>query len=476
MNDYNPILDTDSYKPSHYLQYPEGTEYVNSYIEARGCDVEGVIRQEKVKWTHTTYAGLQGFIKRYLTVPVTMDHVEEADRVLTKHGVPFNRKGWEHIVRQHNGRMPLRIQAVREGTILPLGHVLVQVQNTDPECYWLTSYVETKLLRAIHPATTVATQDMYIKKTILKYMEMTSDSETPEVDVLFKLHGFGSRGALAYENAEISGASHLIHFAGTDDLAGIMYLAKYYNEEMAGFSIPAAEHSTMMLKGEEGEIEQIERMIDQFGKPGALFAVVIDAYNHKKFLDKIYKLKDKLIASGATMVVRPDSGTPWEVAPDVILHLIDLFGAKVNSKSFMVLPDYLRVIYGDGINHRSIEKILHNLWRSGISADNIAFGMGGKMLVTERDTLKFAMKASASKINGEWIETSKNPFGDSTKRSKEGILALYKDGDEYRTVKERELPEGAVNLLEDIFLNGDLLVEDTWADIRGRAAEGLKTV
>ena len=309
-------------------------------------------------------------------------------------------------------------------------------------------------------------------------MHRTSTSETIDADVLFKLHGFGSRGASSFESAAIGGSGHLCHFMGTDDLAAIIYLAKNYSEEMAGFSIPAAEHSTMMLKGEAGEIEQIEKMIDEFGKPGALFAIVIDAYNHKKFLDKIYKLKDKLIASGATMVVRPDSGVPWEVAPDVILHLIDLFGATVNDKGYMVLPDYLRVIYGDGINHTSIEMILRALYQNGLSADNIAFGMGGAMLQgVTRDTLKFAMKASASKIAGEWIETSKNPFGDSTKRSKEGILALYKDENgEYRTVKERELPEDAENLLETFFLNGDIVQTTTWAEVRARAAEGLKSL
>jgi nicotinamide phosphoribosyltransferase len=465
MLDYNPLLNTDSYKPSHPFQYPENTEYVSSYIESRGCDIDD--------WTHTTYLGLQGFLP-YLTVRITMEMVEEADKFLTAHGVPFHRRGWEYIVRKHDGKLPLKIQAIKEGTVLPQGHVLVQVVNTDPECYWLTSFIETKLLRAIWYPTTVATQDMYIKEIILKYLRLTSDSTTIDADVLFKLHGFGSRGASAFEAAAIGGAAHLCHFMGTDDLAGIIHLAKHYNEEMAGFSIPAAEHSTMMLKGEAGEIDQIERMIDIFGKPGALFAIVIDAYNHKKFLDKIYKLKDKLIASGATMVVRPDSGIPWEVAPDVILHLIDLFGAKVNSKGFMVLPDYLRVIYGDGINHESIEKILHALWREGLSADNIAFGMGGAMLQqVNRDTLKFAMKASASKIDGEWIETSKNPFGDSTKRSKPGVLALYKSEGEYRTVRLQDLPAGAENLLETFYLNGDIIQTTTWAEVRERAAEGL---
>ena len=33
----NIILYTDSYKASHYLQYPPNTDYISAYIESRGC-------------------------------------------------------------------------------------------------------------------------------------------------------------------------------------------------------------------------------------------------------------------------------------------------------------------------------------------------------------------------------------------------------------------------------------------------------
>lgn len=50
---------TDSYKLSHFKQYPPGTQYVYSYFESRGG-----------KFDEVTFFGLQYFIKRYLSGPV----------------------------------------------------------------------------------------------------------------------------------------------------------------------------------------------------------------------------------------------------------------------------------------------------------------------------------------------------------------------------------------------------------------------
>jgi nicotinamide phosphoribosyltransferase len=141
----NLILNVDSYKASHWLQYPPNTQFVYSYIESRGG-----------KYSVTILFGLQMFLKEYLSKPITMEMIDEAETFLNAHGEPFNRKGWEHIVNKHHGILPLEIKAVPEGMIVPTHNVLVTVENTDPECFWLTSYIETALLRAVWYGTTVA--------------------------------------------------------------------------------------------------------------------------------------------------------------------------------------------------------------------------------------------------------------------------------------------------------------------------------
>lgn len=246
------ILNTDSYKCSQWNQYPPGTTGVYSYIEARSG-----------KWTETLFFGLQMFVKEYLTKPITIEDIDEAEDIITAHGEPFNRQGWEYIVNKHGGYLPVLIKAVPEGTLVPIRNVLLTIENTDPECYWLTSYLETALLRAIWYPTTVATNSYESKKIILKSLEKTGDPSL----INFKLHDFGARGVSSKESAGIGGLAHLINFMGTDTIEALIYGRKYYNMPMSGFSIPAMEHSTVTSWGKENEVDAYRNMLRNYGKP-----------------------------------------------------------------------------------------------------------------------------------------------------------------------------------------------------------------
>jgi nicotinamide phosphoribosyltransferase len=452
----NLILNTDSYKASHYLQYPPQTSHLSSYIESRGGEYEQLV-----------FFGLQAFLKEYLCHPITMEDIDQAEEVLIAHGLPFNREGWQYIVEQHNGYFPLLIEAIPEGTVLSTKNVLVQVVNTDPKCFWLTSYIETALLRAIWYPTTVATVSWHIKQIIAQALAKTADN----LDSLpFKLHDFGARGASSYETSALGDAAHLVNFLGTDTLAGIMVARNYYHESMAGFSIPAAEHSTITSWGQEGEAKAYENML-QFAGKDKLVAVVSDSYNLWHAIEHIWgeQLKEKVINNGGTVVIRPDSGNPVEVVCQTIEILMAKFGYTTNSKGYRLLPTYLRVIQGDGISLSSIRLILEIMDKKGLSAENIAFGMGGALLQkVHRDTLQFAMKASAIQINNIWHDVFKDPITDTGKISKKGRLALIKDtNNNYQSIRKEELGNKQ-NLLRDVFKNGKLLIDDNFALIRQR--------
>jgi len=455
----NSILNVDSYKTSHFQQYPSGTEYVSSYIESRG----GLFDE-------TVFFGLQAFLKQYLMTPVIQADIEEASDILSAHGVPFNRSGWQSILDTHNGFLPIAIQAVPEGSVVPVQNVLLQVMNTDPALPWVTSYVETALLRAIWYLTTVATQSREAKKVIARFLAETADS----IEGLpFKLHDFGARGVSSEESAALGGMAHLVNFMGTDTLSGLMAARRFYGEPMAGYSIPAAEHSTMTAWGSEGEVDAYANMLKQFGGTGKLVAVVSDSYDLWNAIDNIWggALKDQVMQSGGTLVIRPDSGDPVAVITEAIERLMVRFGCRTNQKGYRVLPDFIRVIQGDGISLITIEQILSAMKKRGLSADNIAFGMGGELLQkVNRDTMQFAMKASAVSIDGQWREVYKDPVTDSGKRSKRGRLALVKTQmGGYETVLESEV-EGRENQLKTVFRNGKLLSETTFAEVRARAA------
>lgn len=432
----NPILATDSYKFSHFMQYPPGSEYVTSYVEARGSKIEGI--------TDVVMFGLQAFINEVLNVRITRQHVEEAKTFCEKHGVPFNYEGWMIIVNDHNGYIPVSIEAVPEGTPIPLGNVMIQVVNNDARLPWVTSYIETLLLSYVWYGSTVATLSREIKREIKKYLDISSDN--PEAELPFKLHDFGYRGVAAGA-AGLGAAAHLVNFMGTDTVAGIEFAQKNYNADVCGFSISASEHSTMTSWGEENEYEAYKNMVKQYAKPGAVFACVIDSYNTFAAIDMWAKeidpetnmtLLDQVKAAGATVVLRPDSGDPVAMPVDVIKRLMERVGFYENSKGYRVLPDHVRVIQGDGIDAADVRAILFQLKMNRISGSCIAFGMGGGLLQkVNRDTFKFAMKANEIIVNGSSRHVVKNPVTDSGKKSKAGVQILLRDKDgNYETIRK----------------------------------------
>jgi nicotinamide phosphoribosyltransferase len=463
--DFSLLTDVDSYKASHYLQYPPGAEYVSSYIEARGGDFKRMV-----------FFGLQAYLKKYLSQPISLAEIDYAQSLWQDHGVPFNREGWLHILHEHDGYLPLSIQAVAEGSVLPIKHPIVQVRNTDPAVPWLTSYVETALLRAVWYPTTVATLSWHVKQVIGKYLRQTC--ENTDAELPFKLHDFGARGSTSYEAASLGGLAHLVNFQGTDTVSALIAAREFYHEDMAGFSIPASEHSTMTSWGREREAEAYENMVDQFGGEGRIFAVVSDSYDLFAAISKIWggSLKDKVINNGGTLVVRPDSGNPIKVCVDVVESLGNIFGYTINTLGYKVLPSYVRVIQGDGVHMLSIEAILQRLKKKGWSAENITFGMGGALLQRDihRDTMNWAMKANAIKFTGDtgWTDVYKDPVTDPGKVSKRGRLAVIREGDAFTTIREEKLAgelAGAQNLLHDVWRDGQLLVDQSLSDIRKRS-------
>ncbi|MCR8678704.1 nicotinate phosphoribosyltransferase [Campylobacter sp. RM19072] len=451
----NPILNTDSYKISHYLQYPKDIKFISSYIESRGG-----------RWNRLLFYGLQIFLMEYLSQKISYDDIDEAEEFIKAHGMKFNKDGWKYIVEHHGGALPLEIEAVAEGSIIQTENVLLQIKNTDPNLAWLVGYFETAILRSIWYPVAVATNSYFCKQNILHFLK---ESGTPE-NIDFALHDFGARGVSSFESAGIGGSAHMVNFKGSDTITGALFAKKYYGADMAAFSIPASEHSTMTSWGRDGEFQAYENMVQSYGD--GTFACVIDSYDTLNAIDLWGRLFDKVKKQGGKVVLRPDSGNPVTMASECIEKMMSLAGYSINSKGYKVLPDHIRLIYGDGINPQSIEDILNELKFRKISSDNIVFGMGGALLQhLNRDTLRFAMKVNAVSSDGiSWRDVYKNPATDPKKRSKSGRLALIKENELYKTIRFDEL-NGRQNWLTKVFKDGKILRKFSFDDIRSRAKE-----
>jgi nicotinamide phosphoribosyltransferase len=206
-------------------------------------------------------------------------------------------------------------------------------------------------------------------------------------------------------------------------------------------------------------------MLDQY--PTGLVACVSDSYNIYNALETLWgtNLKDKILNRDGTLVIRLDSGDPVTMVLEALEILTRKFGCT-NSKGYKVLPSQVRILQGDGVNANSINHILTEMAKHKYSADNIAFGMGGALLQSvNRDTLGFAYKLSWASVNGIGRDVYKDPISDKGKTSKRGRLSLIESMGTMRTVRE----DVTSDLLRTVYKNGQLLVEDSFSEIRKRA-------
>lgn len=470
------ISNADSYKiGGHWLQTPPDMTNAYTYYSSRGTNLN---------WDNPRimYFGMQMFLRTYMMKPITHADIDAVKPLALAHMGYFNEAGWRYIVDKHKGILPLRIRAPKEGTVMPLKNVMMTCEATDPECYWLAPYIETMGVRALWYPATVATNSFRAKEIILKYLHLTSDN--PEVEVPFKLHDFGARGASSNETANIGGAAHLVNFKGTDTFRAAVYAMKHYFCEMPGFSIPASEHFTITSWGRLREYDAFRNMLTEFGGPGKMVACVSDSYNIYEACRNGWggdKLRPIIENMGGTLVVRPDSGDPLSVPLECIEILMEKFGHKVNTKGYRVLPDCVRVIQGDGLTVDNIQEILRRMEVAKLSASNIAFGMGGGLLQDlSRETFKFAQKCSAAERNGnEWYDVSKDPIGDKGKTSLTGRVTLVQDivTKEFRTVSTTsEIKPNEVNVMRTIYHNGVIESEfQTFDEVRAEAEKYILT-
>lgn len=471
--EFNIVLATDSYKFSHPFSYRKGIIGMASYIEARTNGMNIIIP-----------FGYQASLQKYLNKPITMKQIDEAEAFATAHGEPFARAVWEHVLHEYNGYLPVLIRAVPEGTPVRSGNAIVTIMCTDAyvaeNIFWLCSFLETFLLRAVWYPTTIATMDYDIKKEMKRFYELSGSS----LDFLpFALHDFGGRGVTCHEQAEIGGAAHTVNFMGSDTVEGVTYANYWYRHPMSAFSVRATEHSVACSFGtsNEDEIAYIDHQLTVFEGKGNIISLVGDTKDIYRFAehlattfrDRIIDLHERL---GMKIVCRPDSGDALEVIPRLLRLFASAFPTTRTSTGHIRLYGGIGILQGDGVDNMFIKTLLGNILAMNFAADNIVFGSGGALLQkVNRDTHKWAQKASAVLVEEdgkyEWIGIAKDPVTDPGKKSKEGVLTLARHlvTGQLQTIRiDREVSSEFEDVMVDIYDCGKFFNESTLDEIRAR--------
>lgn len=469
----NIITLTDSYKFGHWKMFEnkdkeKQVEGISSYFESRNG----------AQFPTTVSFGLQGLAKEHLVGKVVTQ--EKLDRAMDLSGAhlgnrrALNYRMWKHIIDNYDGRLPVEMWSIPEGTEVEESNALTIVKCEDKIVAPLVNHLETVLTNVWYPSS-VATLSKYIKKDLITWGEKTCDNLN---HIPYQVHDFAMRSVKSPEAGGFGGSGHLLNFLGTDTVSAIEYLNQYYNSGYEGvaYSVFATEHNTMMYLGPEGEEYLVGKALDE--NPTDIVSIVADTFNIYNFVENIVgkTYKQRILDREGVFVVRPDSVTPdhptkKEITLWILEQLWKDFGGHENTKGYRVLNDKIRVLYGDGLTQAEINEILDYVAKAGFASCNLVFGLGSGLLdkSLHRDTQRFAYKSSAMKINGEWVGVAKNPLG-SNKRSKKGLLKVVKTDEGYKTLTQyNEGFDKAKCELVKVFSNGKLTKDYTLQEIRENA-------
>lgn len=472
------ILHMDSYKFSHPFAYPK-TKNVNgvdkkivgmsSYGTARIKHSESIVS-----------AGMQLLVKKYLSQRITMEDIDRAEQFSKDHFGQklFARESWEQVVNKYDGYLPLIIRSIPEGSLVCGGDPLYTVTVLDdPLVFWMSAGFETLIQRGVWYPTTIATNDYNIKQDMLEFYRRSGANEA---DVLFAYHDFGGRGVSSAETAEIGGCAHTFNFFGSDNVEGILTSNFYYKSAMSAFSVFATEHSIECSfgGGREDAINYIRSTLIAAKTKGLkIVSIVLDGYDvYREAQLCCTILRDEIIASGVKVVFRPDSGDMMEVVPRLLEMQAAAFGFTLNDKGFKVI-NYVGLIQGDGVDRLAINSLLGKIITIyKFVASSVLFGSGGAMLQkVNRDTLKFAQKASALQLEDDtWVGVAKDPITDSGKKSKEGVLTTVRSRMTGETMSARldlgDLDTEFEDVMQLVYHTGKLYNEITLDEIRANLA------
>ena len=480
------LTGTDSYKLSHWAQYPPGTTRVYSNFTPRSSRVAGL--------DHVVFFGLQAFLQDwcgaafddFLALPEDVAVATYADRVASIIGPSDD--DFSRIRRLHQlGYLPLEFRALPEGSLSPLRVPLLTVENTHPEFFWLTNYIESVMSAALwHPITSATLA--WRLRTLLNTWALRTTGSTEAV--AWQGHDFSLRGLEGIDASGASGAGHLLSFTGTDSLPALDFVDHHYGDDLTqhghrnglvGGSVPATEHSVMCAGGDENEAETFARLLELY--PTGIVSVVSDTWDLWKVATEILpSLHDAVTARAGKLVIRPDSGDPAKIvngnpsAPHGSPEWLGLarllaaeFGTTTNARGYKVLDEHVGMIYGDSISYERAEEICAGLERLGFASTNVVLGVGSftYQFVT-RDTLGLAMKATWAEIRGEGRDLFKDPTtDDGTKRSARGRLAVLPDASGELTLVEcASADDEDRSLLTPVWRDGRFLRTWNFADVR----------
>jgi nicotinamide phosphoribosyltransferase len=484
---------TDYYKRGHIHQYPPGTELVYSNFTPRNDKWANVLPDFDHKYV---WFGLQGACSWYLRdlwnetfFNRRKNDVMEQYLRREKNIGDGSKISLDHISSLYDlGYLPISIKSLPEGSRVPMKVAAFTIQNTLPEFFWVTNYIETPLSAILWKSLTTATTAYEYRRLLDQYVVKTG---SPKEFVKWQGHDFSFRGLSGVHDAAMSGVGHLLSFAGTDTIPALDYAEEYYfgyMDQLLGGSVPATEHSVMCMGQVDGELETFRHLIEDV-YPSGIVSIVSDTWDFWKVLSEYaLTLKEKILNRTpdnfglAKVVFRPDSGNPVKIIcgdpkgkteeerKGALQLLWEVFGGTLTSTGHKLLDSHIGLIYGDSITLQIAEEILDRMDQLGFASANMVFGIGSHTYqYVTRDSYGTAMKATYGVVDGVGRELFKDPITDSgVKRSAKGLLRIEHINGTFVQYDQQTPEQENRGMLSEIFCDGEVYDTHDISEIRHR--------
>ena len=420
----NPFLLTDFYKLTHILQYRTELRELTSYLTPRGSRLKGI---DKV-----VFFGLSAYVHSYVVKNFNdnffnrnFEYCECEIREVLELGLGYSDEMIDRTINAFRTLhelhyLPVEINAVAEGTLVPMGVPCIEIKSTNPQFFWVGQALEASLSAAIwHPMVSATIAREY-RKIVRGAFSATVENG---IDERTAMSDFSMRGQESNESAVNASVAWLTSMWNSSTVAVRKHIKDVYTklstrDKMTNGIIrglTSTEHSVMTshacLDGGD-EIPTFRYLFDLY--KNVSFAAVCDSYDFWNVLTNILPNNfmqeiDERGKRGVFIGVRHDSAEPVDALCGTVPVINENSNVKINE-----LPDNLiegETMYRIIIPVDDAERLNKTMSKDGI------FDYNGQVyqimhFYGERPLFQFSARDVEGRALKTWATDEKNnPIG-----------------------------------------------------------------
>lgn len=388
------------------------------------------------------FHGLQDIMEDVLHDPVTREEIEDADNFYktARNGWNFkwDRGMWEKILSENNGIIPIKIEALPDGSTVFPGEPVIQITAEDGYGE-LAAWFETRLLQ-VWAGSERASMLRHWLEYNKNMIRETSDANLTEDEITAKaqkmLVDFSDRSSMCPQESERMGKASMTVFPIQSTMAAV-YQAAHDNGGVIPGSIAMPSLPHRVIESYEDENDAFKELY-KYTK-GGLGSYVVDCYN-SRYAVKEYILplalkarnENKELGINTIINARPDSGDPF----DEVKYILDLavengLYREIKTRDGRTLKGMtvLKALQADGMNFKKMMDINKRLIEAGYSpADCLSYGVGGFLHdAISRSNMSAACKAAEFGQGERKRAVMKCPIGEPAKESIPGAVKIIRE-------------------------------------------------